>query len=109
MTSHVPDTDKADEERNTNKGGQVSDTASSGSGGSRRGSASTGGEVCVYVWFLNNNVTTETRRELNSVICFSYILPCIFYSREELIKIIFSRQNRNNVLIPKEQPLAQCE
>ena len=51
VTSHVPDTDKADEESNTNKGGQVSDTASSGSGGSRTGSASTGGEVCVYVWF----------------------------------------------------------
>lgn len=67
-------------------------------------------ERFVYMYgFLNNNVTTETRRELNSVICFSYILPSIFYSREELIKIIFSRQNRNNVLIPKEQPLAHCE
>ena len=72
MTSHVPDTDKAEEESNTNKGGQVSDTASSGSGGSRRGSASTGGEVCVYMYgFLNKNFTTETRRELNIVIYFS--------------------------------------
>lgn len=46
VTSPAPDTDKADEESNKNQGGQAFDTASSGSGGSRRGSASIGGEVC---------------------------------------------------------------
>ena len=56
VTSHVPDTDKAEEKSNTNKGEQVSDTASSGSGGSQKGSASTGGEVRAYVWFFQEEL-----------------------------------------------------
>ncbi len=46
VTSPAPEADKAGDDSNKNKGGQASETASSGSGGSRRGSASIGGEVC---------------------------------------------------------------
>ena len=46
VTSPAPDAYKAGDVSNKLKGGQMSDSASSGSGGSRRGSASIGGEVC---------------------------------------------------------------
>ena len=47
MTSPAPEADKANDECNRNKGGQVSDTASSGSGDFCRGSTNAGVEVCV--------------------------------------------------------------
>lgn len=48
VTSPAPDADKTGDDSNKLQGGQASDTASSaGSGGSRRGSASIGGEVCM--------------------------------------------------------------
>ena len=50
VTSPAPDIENIDDQRNTNMGGQASETASSGSGGSRRGSESIGGEVCVTRW-----------------------------------------------------------
>lgn len=59
VTSPAPETYKAGDDSNKSKGGQGSDTASSGSGGSRRGSASIGGEVCMQFytkkdWLANN-------------------------------------------------------
>ena len=47
ITSPAPDANKTGDVNNKLQGGQAPDTASSGSGGSRRGSASFGGEVCM--------------------------------------------------------------
>ena len=47
VTSPAPDGNKTDDKTNKLQGGQASDTALSGSGGSRKGSASIGGEVCM--------------------------------------------------------------
>lgn len=47
VTSPAPDANKTTDLTNKLQGGKHSDTASSGSGGSRRGSASIGGEVCM--------------------------------------------------------------
>lgn len=46
VTSPAPDANKTGDVTNKLQGGQTSDTASSGSGGSHRESASVGGEVC---------------------------------------------------------------
>jgi len=47
VTSPAPDAIKTGDVTNKLQGGQASDIASSGSGGSRRGSAGIGGEVCM--------------------------------------------------------------
>lgn len=47
VTSPAPDANKTGDVTSKLQGAQASDTASSGSGGSRRGSASIGGEVCL--------------------------------------------------------------
>ena len=47
VTSPAPDANKTGDVTNKLQGGQAPDTAPSGSGGSRRGSASIGGEVCM--------------------------------------------------------------